>query len=117
MSEDFQQNIRSWVSIDNQVKELNEQLRDLRTKKKELTSHLMELSEEEGYGDPIINITDGKLKFTEVNVSTPLSLKYVEQCLTDCIKDKSQVDKLMEYIKENRPVRKNREIKRLYNKE
>lgn len=116
MTEEFQESIREWVSIDNQIRDLSQKARELRERRQSLSSTIMSIGEREGYGDATINITDGKLKLANVRTIGGLTLKYVEQCLKECIDDHQQVEKLMEYIKENRPVKEGRDIKRFVDK-
>lgn len=116
MSQDFQRSIREWVSLDNQLKQLNEQVKELRSKRTDLTKSIMTMSAKEGYENATINISDGSLRFGEVRSYASLSLKYVYDCLKACLKDETQIEKVMEYIKENRPIKETKEIKRTINK-
>lgn len=116
MTEEFQHSIREWVSLDNKVKTMNDELKTLRAQRQELTSRIMTISETEGYGDPVINISDGKLKFASVRTIGSLTLGYVKSCLEACIDDNERVNEIMEYIKENRPVKEVRDIRRYVDK-
>ena len=62
-----------------------------------------------------LRVSDGILKFTNVRTTMPISLKYLETCLKDIIKNPDQVDKIMNYIKDKREVKNSVEIKRFYN--
>ena len=42
----FEENIQKWVSIDNQIKLVNEKLKELRVKKNDLTHDIIEHAEE-----------------------------------------------------------------------
>lgn len=116
MTEEFQQSIREWVSLDNQIKTLNEQVKELRTKRQHVTSQIMTISDTHGYDNATINISDGTLKLADVSVTSSLTLNYVKACLLECLDNEDKVDEIMEFIKENRPVKNTRDIKRYVKK-
>jgi hypothetical protein len=110
----FEENIQRWVSIDNQMKLLNEKIRDLRDKKGDLTQSILNHAEENHMGNPTIQISDGKLKFTNTKVSEPLTFKYLEKALSEIIRNEMQVKQIIEHIKKNREVKLVQELKRFY---
>ena len=112
----FEEGIKKWVQKDNQIKLYLEKLRELRAERGDLTSSLFQYAEENDLGKIIVEITDGKLRFQETKTSLPLTLKFVKQCLDDCIEDSKHVEQIMNYIKEKRGVRFNSEIKRITKK-
>lgn len=116
MTEEFQQSIREWVSLDNQIKTLNEQVKELRTKRQHVTSQIMTISDTHGYDNATINISDGTLKLADVSVTSSLTLNYVKACLLECLDNEDKVEEIMEFIKENRPVKNTRDIKRYVKK-
>ena len=42
MSEQFQNNIKSWVQMDNQIKRMNAEISDLRTRRNNIQDHITE---------------------------------------------------------------------------
>ena len=113
MTQEFQQSIREWVSLDNQIKALNEQVKELRNKRQHVSTNIMSISEQHGYDDVTINISDGTLKVTDVRTAGTLTLQYIKSCLMECLNDEDKVEDIMDYIKENRPVKNTRDIKRV----
>jgi hypothetical protein len=107
----FQEQIKQWVNIDNQIHILSEKLRDLRDKKTHLTEQLSSQSKSMPNGG-VVQITDGKLKFVSTKVHSPLTFKYLERTLGDVIKSKEQVSRLISYIKDKRETKMINEIKR-----
>ena len=71
--------------------------------------------EEKQLGKATVNISDGKLKFVTAKHTAPLTLTYIEKCLSELITNSSQVEQIMTYIKKNRETKTTTEIKRLYN--
>ena len=63
----------------------------------------------------IRGITDGKIKFCEVNQTQPLTLGFLEKCLSEVIANQSQVKQIVDYIKSKRETKIVPEIKRYYN--
>lgn len=110
----FEKNIQEWVSIDNQIKIYNEKLKELRAKRLEASDNIIEYVDTENLRNATVQISDGRLRFTETKQQTPLTLQYVRKCLSDCILVPEQVDKIMDYIKESREFKVVSNIKRSY---
>lgn len=110
----FEEQIKEWVSIDNQIKLLNDKLRDLRGQRSETGSDIIKYVETENLTNATVQISDGKLKFTETRQIAPLSLKYVKDCLLKCIRREDQVDEIMRFIKESRESKVFSDIRRTY---
>lgn len=113
----FEQQIQQWVSIDNQMKNLNDEMKELRDKKniisEQINTHI-ETSFPEGT-NASVKISDGLIKFIKVKETQQLTFKYLETCLSEIIKNEEQVKKIVEYIKNKREVKYIPEIKRVYN--
>jgi len=114
MSSEFQQNIKSWVQIDNQIKKLNADVTDLRERRNNIQDHITSYAEQNKLDNAIIEISDGSLRFNNYKQSAPLTFKHIQKCLTECISDENTIDKLMNYIKEKREFKYQNGIKRNY---
>lgn len=110
----FEENIKTWVSLDNKIKSYNESLRNLREEKNKIETEVMRYADSELPDNSVIKISDGLLKLTEIKQQQPLTYKYVQECLNNVISDKEKVSKIINYIKENKPEKKNKGIKRVY---
>ena len=110
----FENDIKNWVSLDNQYKVLSEKIKELRIKRNGVEEKIMDYVEEKGLNKATVMINDGKLRFSDIKTSSPLTLKYVEKCLSELIRDEGKVEQIMNYIKENREVKNNSVIRRLY---
>lgn len=110
----FEQNIQQWVLIDNQIRGLNDKLKELREKKNDLSENINHHIEQTNLTNATIKISDGQLKFVKIKETQPLTFKYLETCLSEIIKNEDQVQKIIEYIKNKREVKTVSEIKRLY---
>lgn len=108
----FEDNIKKWVQLDNQIKIYSDKLKQLRDEKSLLTNNLMSQADDNNYKNAVIQITDGKLKFTTTKVQSPLTFKYIEDTLSSTIKDPSVRDIIIKRLKDNRDVKYTSEIKR-----
>jgi hypothetical protein len=110
----FDNKIQQWVQIDNQLKKLNEQAKQLREQRNILESNLTNYAKTNNMTDTTIKVNNDKLKFVDTKVPEPLTFKYLEKTLGEIIKNDSQVQLIMEHIKQKRSVKVVPEIKRFY---
>jgi hypothetical protein len=111
----FEQQIQQWVTIDNQLKLLTDRMKELRDKKSTLSQNINEHIETNNLTNSGVKLSDGQLKFIKVKDTQPLTFKYLETCLHEIIKNETQVNTIVDYIKNKRDVKYVPEIKRLYN--
>jgi hypothetical protein len=108
----FEENIKKWVALDNQLKIVGEKTKQLRDEKNTLEEGIMNYVETNNLGNATVNISDGKLRFVSAKQTAPLTLKHVEECLLKCIGSQNQVNQIMKSIKETREVKHTADIKR-----
>jgi hypothetical protein len=108
----FENKIQQWVQIDNQLKKLNEQVKQLREQRNSLETNLTTYAKSNNMSDTTIKVNNDKLKFVDTKVPEPLTFKYLEKTLGEIIKNESQVQVIMEHIKQKRSVKLVPEIKR-----
>jgi hypothetical protein len=108
----FENKIQQWVQIDNQVKKLNQQIKQLRDQRNSLETTLTNYVKANNLSDKTINMNNDKLKFVETKVPEPLTFKYLEKTLGEIIKNETQVHLIMEHIKQKRTFKVVPEIKR-----
>lgn len=113
-SNNFEENIKNWVKIDNELKTQNEKVKNLREQRNEVLNDINIYIDTNNLNNATVSISDGKLKFTNNRVVNPLTLKYVQSCLENFIKDANSVSKIMDYIKDNREIKNTPDIKRYY---
>lgn len=108
--------IKRWVELDNKIKLTSDEVRDIRTEKSVINDEILEIVEEKQLSKATVNISDGKLKFVQSKHAAPLTLAYIEKCLSNLITNGNQVEQIMTYIKKNRETKTTMDIKRVYNK-
>ena len=111
----FENQIQRWVSIDNQLKQINEKAKELREKRNTLEQNITTYASSNNLSNSIIQISDGRLKFANTKIQEPLTFKYLEKTLGEVIKNESQVHVIMEHLKQKRAVKIVPEIKRFSN--
>ena len=111
----LEKTIQNWVELDNELKKINEKAKDIRTRKNDIEDKLITYVEDNNMNNSVVNITDGKIKFCETKQTSPLTLGFLEKCLSEVIANQSQVKQIIDYIKSKRETKMVPEIKRYYN--
>jgi hypothetical protein len=114
----FDETMAEWVHIDNKIKNLNEQLNELKEEKSEISDKLNDYVENNSVDKKSINVNlkDSQIKFITTKVPQTLTFKYLEKCLNEIITDEDHVKQIIEYVKLNRIINEVNEIKRIYKK-
>lgn len=111
----LEKTIQNWVELDNELKRINEKVKDIRTRKNDVEDKIMTYVEDNNMSNSIVNITDGKIKFSETKQTSPITLGFLEKCLGEVIANQGQVKQIVDYIKSKREIKMVPEIKRYYN--
>ena len=111
---EFTENIREWVSVDNRIKKYQEAIKKERSLKSTLAASILAHAGENNMENTVIEITDGKLKFQNTRITSPLTFRFLEDCLKECINGEDQVKQIIKYIKSKREVKFVPDIKRTY---
>lgn len=111
----FESQVQQWVSADNQLKLLNEKMKGLRQLKHDLTDKLKTYASQNNTLNRTINISDGRLRFANMNTYEPLTFKYIEQSLGEIIHNPEQVKLIINHLRENREVKVVSDLKRYSN--
>jgi hypothetical protein len=108
----FENNIKQWVSIDDKLKAINEEMKELKSERNTLEQDIITYVKSNDIKNATINISDGKIRFVETKQTSPLTLKYIENCLTSCIGNEEHVNQIMSIIKNKREIKYTSDIKR-----
>jgi uncharacterized phage infection (PIP) family protein YhgE len=111
----FEGQIQQWVQLDNQIKQLNEKIKEIRDKRNTLEQNIVNYASTNNLSNSTVKISDGRLRFTNTRIPEPLTFKYLEKTLSEVIKNESQISLIMEHIKQKRAVKIVPEIKRFSN--
>lgn len=107
--------IKEWVILDNKIKEINNQVKQIRDQKNTVNTEVIRYVQDNNLNNAKIQISDGQLKFVNSKITPPLTFKFLEECLNDIINDKDKVNQIILYIKQQRDVKSVMDIKRYYN--
>ena len=111
----FENQIQQWVSLDNQHKQLNEKIKEIRDKRNTLEENIINHVSSHNLSNVTVELQENKIKFVNTRVTEPLTFKYLEKTLGEVIKNESQVNLIMEHIKKKRNTKIVPEIKRFSN--
>ena len=113
MNPDFVEDVKKWVDYDNRIEGYNSKIKSLKEEKLILSNKISSHMENNQMANTVINISDGKLKLVEQNISAPLTYKFLEENLTKYFNGDSQKTKdIVDFLKQNRQVKKNTFLKR-----
>lgn len=111
----FENQIKQWVQLDDQLKRFNQQIRELREKKISLEKTITTYTASNNLSGTTLQVSDGKLKFVNTRVPETLTFKYLEKSLNEIIKNENQVKSIIDHIKQKREFKIVPEIKRFSN--
>jgi hypothetical protein len=112
----FIENVQKWVLLDNQIKIVNEKTKKMREMKNSLSEDICKYMNDNDLINKKIGITNGELRIVEKKDYSPLSYGYIEKKLEEIIPDKSHVEFIIQYLKDNREITVSQEIRSNYNK-
>jgi hypothetical protein len=110
----FERSIKEWVTLDNQLKKIQDTARELREKRSELSDTIHKYTTNNNLSNATIEISDGRLKFGHTQTTQSLTFKFLEECLNEIISNKEQVQKIITHIKNKRETKVMPDIKRYY---
>lgn len=113
----FENQIQQWVTIDNEMRNLNEKIKVLRDNRNKLSENIIDYANNKNLATAtsVIKISDGKLKFVNTKIQEGLTFKYLEKSLAEIINNPSQLKLIVEHLKNNRTTKTVQEIKRYSN--
>jgi hypothetical protein len=94
--------IKEWISIENEMKQIQKHMKLLRDKKKVLSESLVKIMKTNDVD--CFDISEGKILYTKNNTKTPLSKKHLLDCLNTYFAENPaiQPDDVAKYILDNR---------------
>lgn len=116
MADSFVEDIKKWVEYDNKIDAYNSKIKSLKDEKISLSNKITIHMENNQMNNTIINITGGKIKLVEQSVSVPLTYKFLEENLNQYFNDSSKTKDIIDFLKQNRNVKKNKFLKRYTDK-
>ena len=115
MSQETQQalleNVKSWLTIDNEIRALQKEIKERRKMKKQLTTDLMSTMKSNDID--ALNVPDGELIYNKTKTKAPLSKKHLLSSLGQYFKgDQRMIDEISKFIMESRAEKEKESIRR-----
>lgn len=101
--------IKKWVKIDNEIKQLKKEENSRKKIQKEISAQLIETMRENEIDE--FNLKNGKLVYSKHNVKKPITKRNLITILAKYFDDTDQANVLTEYIDDNREVSEKETIK------
>ena len=108
----LEENIKKWVILDNNIKELKKKIKLLKEDKASYNKNIIQFISSNNLDNATIKIRNGKLKFVDINYPQPLTYKFLFNCLNKFLNNDNQVMEIITFIKSEREIKTVREIKR-----
>lgn len=115
ISQKFVNSIKNWVTIDDKIKTLRDEIKELTTEKKQYEEVV--ISELDKMEEKVISITDGKLHKSVSKTQEPLKKETIQKSILNYIKDETKTKELMENMMNSRKVVEKVNLKRTKNRE
>ena len=98
----LEQRIQRWVQLDNQLKQINDQARELRESRNEVESSILKHVSDHNLSHATVRIKDGTLKFAFNAKQTPgITLAFLSDALAECCSPQ-QAAAIMQHIRAKR---------------
>jgi len=114
VSKEFQDKVVQWVKLDNRLRQIRSQTKEITGEKKELEEWI--LSYLEKIGEKSISIGDGHLRRNISKTKAPLKKDNIYATIKDMTKDENKATLITQQIFENRPLTERVNLKRTKNR-
>jgi hypothetical protein len=102
MTQTLEQRIQRWVQLDNQIKQVNDQARELRESRNDVESSILTHVADHNLSHATVRIKDGGTLRFAFNAKHPpaITLTFLGEALTECCPQ--QADTIMQHIRAKR---------------
>jgi len=104
--------LREWVAIDDKLRVMYENIKELRAKKTSLTASIQNNLSTNNIQNTKLPIGDGHIKLVNTRINEPLTFAYLDKSLRGIIKNEQQVQIIIDHIKNSRSSKTITELKR-----
>jgi len=99
----FKEKVQRWLNVDNQISELESQIRDLKkVRNKELEPEITSFMTKHNVSD--LNTENGKLKCQEKKTKKGLNKNNIRENLSKYLTEEDKLDQCMDDLWTNRPI-------------
>ena len=108
---DLEEKLKQWVKIDSIIEEKNNEIKELRQAKSRINTELFTIIENNNLQNSTFRINNNNIRYTTSKQTSPITLKYLEECFSNLFDDESKINDIMTYIKQNRQIKIVNDIK------
>ena len=108
----LQENVTRWLKNNEKIKKQNELLKELKIERNILEESIFDYANENDINNVSIKTNERNLKVFDLKTSSPLSFKYIQNCLNE-IFDSDKVNEIITYLKEKRTYSVTKSIKKI----
>lgn len=119
LDSDIEKKIKNWVEVDNAIRKRRDETKKLYDTRNNLESVILSYAKKKNLDNAIININDGKLRFTNKTVPFSITQKFLKDKITDFFQKARQnptikvnEETLYSYIMSQREIKKQFELRR-----
>jgi len=106
------ESIKEWMRIDNEIRNLNKEVRDRKTQQSDISKRLMTTMKDNNIDE--FNVKEGKLVYSKKQIKKPITKKYLTDVLLKYYEGNAeQATELNSFINENREATTKETIRRL----
>ena len=110
-SQEFKQMVVQYIKSDDKIREVNDQLKEYKTKKKQAEDYI--LKELENYDEKAIIVSGSMLRKNEQESKSALKQDIIKDALMNKLNNETEVKKLLELMDQKRSVVKRVTLKRI----
>ena len=114
ISQEFTKKVVGWVKLDNQIRELRAKSKEITAEKKELEEWILNYLDK--IGEKTISIGDGNLRRNVSKTKAPIKKENIFSTIKDLTKDENKASLITQQIFENRPMTERINLKRTKNR-
>lgn len=114
ISQEFTKKVVGWVKLDNQIRELRAKSKEITAEKKELEEWILNYLDK--IGEKTISIGDGNLRRNVSKTKAPIKKENIYATIKDLTKDENKASLITQQIFENRPMTERINLKRTKNR-
>ena len=114
VTEEFVEVVKSWVTIDDDIRKKMAEIKELKDERKEFEVFILEYMDK--VNENVIDISDGKLRRNKSNTKGGLKQEMIQTALLDMTQNTSKAMEMTKYIMDNRPTTERINLKRTKNR-
>ncbi len=114
VSPEFVSNVKKYLKVDDELKELREKSKKLTTEKKEKEEFILQYLQ--NIDENVLDVPDGKLKRNITRTQAPLKKELIQKALTEIVGDANKATEMTDKIIKSRPTVEKITLKRTRNR-